>query len=458
MKIEKPPSYELKTTIDQLIATRPGVGQERFVICLFQFGGIDSHNMLIPTPGNLNFSIYEQARRPGVRIEQSELLPLNGQTWGLHPNLGHLAERWNAGRLAIVREMGTLNEPTTKAQYLDAAQAGRFRPLSVGAHDKQQWLWQDGLQHRPQSRDTGWFGRLMALLAGTWNLEPNNVLFSLFRTGSRQNRTYPPLSPVTIPAPVRPGARAYGFNQTAVRQLRELSTESEGVGLGARASGNVVRDAFVAGQVAGLAAPGYINGQLVSLPPPVNDATSSAQFVRPALQAIWTAVNRSELGVRAGVGFIGTGGWDNHAQLRENQDPRLGGLNNAFAALTAGIEAMGLSDRVTVMTESEFSRTLVDNANLGTDHGWASHSFVFGGAVLGGMYGPEPDYTLAGDWEVNISAGQNQRGIYLPRIATEQYYASFLRWLGVPAQLIPLVLPAAPRFSPVSLGFLPTRN
>lgn len=452
----KPSSFTSQQVTNLLNASRPDVGQERFVICVMQFGGIDSHNMLVPRTGNPNHAIYEQARRPGVRIEQSELLPLSGQTWGLHPALGHLHERWDAGRLAVVREMGTLNEPTTKAQYLDASQAARFRPLSVGAHDKQQWLWQDGLEHQPQSRDTGWFGRLMALLEGTWNREPNNVLFSLFPTGSRQTRTFPPLSPVTIPAPTRPVPREYGFNRNAVRQLRAYSTESEGIGLQTRFPRNVVRDAFVAGQTAGLAAPGYINAQLEPLPQAVIDATQSAQFVRPALQAIWTSLSRPEMGIRSGVGFIGTGGWDNHAQLRENQDPRLSGLNTAFAALTAGVEAMGLSDRVTIMTESEFSRTLVDNGNLGTDHGWACHSFVYGGAVIGGMYGPEPDYSLDGDWEVNLSGPI--RGVFLPRVSTEQYYATFLRWLGLPTELVPLVLPAAPRFSPTALDFLPTRN
>jgi uncharacterized protein (DUF1501 family) len=104
---------------------------------------------------------------------------------------------------------------------------------------------------------------------------------------------------------------------------------------------------------------------------------------------------------------------------------------------------------VVIFTESDFGRTLRSNSNAGTDHAWAGHSFVVGGPVVGGLYGPEPDYTIGGG-----VSDASPLGRFIPRISTEQYYATLLRWFDVPDAQIPLILPALPLYSPATLGFL----
>jgi uncharacterized protein (DUF1501 family) len=61
-------------------------------------------------------------------------------------------------------------------------------------------------------------------------------------------------------------------------------------------------------------------------------------------------------------------------------------------------------NEVTVVTMSEFGRTIYLNGSGGTDHGRGSAMFVMGGAVNGGLYGNYPSGALHdgpdGDLEV----------------------------------------------------------
>ena len=66
---------------------------------------------------------------------------------------------------------------------------------------------------------------------------------------------------------------------------------------------------------------------------------------------------------------------------------RLGAAMRYFYDATV---ELGVADRVTAFTASDFGRTLTSNAN-GSDHGWGSHHFVMGGAVNGrAFYGTPP--------------------------------------------------------------------
>ena len=104
------------------------------------------------------------------------------------------------------------------------------------------------------------------------------------------------------------------------------------------------------------------------------------------------------------------------------------------------LKNMGIFDRVTLATASDFGRTLADNGD-GTDHGWGGHQFVVGGAVNGGaLYGdiPPPSFGHSQD------AG---RGRLIPTIAVDQYAASLGRWLGLNDDSLAQALPNLRNFS-----------
>ena len=463
----RPAAYSAPATVSALQSSIPNDGL-KVIFCLFANGGWDSHNMFLPHTGNPNLSFYESARPAGVRINASEKLPLSGTNWALHPALTHWRDQWDAGRLAVLQDVGTLNEPTTAAQYDNIATASRYRPLSIGAHDVQQLLWRNGLQHQPPDRTTGWMGRVMDLFDGIWNTptaaNQNNLLLSLVSGAGNnvQARPYAPRSAAILPVQTRPAPAQYGTSGGAATRLRELFTEAEGAGLAAPAGPNRIREAWRYALREALAAPGFISSRLVALPAAASTALNNAGNMRAVVQAIHTANQRPELGIRRMVVYVSApGGWDHHAQLRGNQDPLLATFNTQIAALTEAINLLGLSNRVTFFTQSEFGRTFRSNNNFGSDHGWGGHAFIWGGAVNGGLYGQTPNYSPTGP-QATLSGNQ-----FVPTTSTEQYYATLLRWFGLPASLIPLVLPAAanPRqpvgsytpvaYSPQALGFLP---
>ncbi|MGF1504232.1 MAG: DUF1501 domain-containing protein [Anaerolineae bacterium] len=94
--------------------------------------------------------------------------------------------------------------------------------------------------------------------------------------------------------------------------------------------------------------------------------------------------------IKADVGLevaaIDLGGWDTH----ENQGTHEGGFYYLLDALGRGLGAFyaDLADRmadITVITMSEFGRTLDENASSGTDHGHGNAMFLMGGGVKGGV-------------------------------------------------------------------------
>jgi hypothetical protein len=65
-------------------------------------------------------------------------------------------------------------------------------------------------------------------------------------------------------------------------------------------------------------------------------------------------------------------------------------LGDAIKAFNTDIQSLGVADRVTGMTYSEFGRRMKSNASGGTDHGEAAPLFLFGKPVKGGITGTNP--------------------------------------------------------------------
>ena len=77
------------------------------------------------------------------------------------------------------------------------------------------------------------------------------------------------------------------------------------------------------------------------------------------------------------------------------------------------MQSQGLWDSVTVVTLSDFGRTLTSNG-LGTDHGWGGNMFLFGGAVRGGqVLGTYPD-ELGDSSPVNLGRAVQRRRSPVP--------------------------------------------
>lgn len=90
----------------------------------------------------------------------------------------------------------------------------------------------------------------------------------------------------------------------------------------------------------------------------------------------------------------------------------LGQLSDAVDAFTKDLNHLGINDRVTGMTFSEFGRRIQSNASNGTDHGSAAPMFVFGDAIAGGIYGENPTIPEFIDWDSNLEMQYDFRSVY----------------------------------------------
>ncbi len=158
---------------------------------------------------------------------------------------------------------------------------------------------------------------------------------------------------------------------------------------------------------------------------------------------------RTALGLKRQTFFCSIGGFDTHGDDQMNrQQQLLGEISAAVSAFYDATVALGVADKVTTFTASDFGRNLQSNGQ-GSDHGWGSHHLVVGGAVKGGaLYGTFPNLTVGGPDDVG------RTGVWIPTTAVDQYAATMARWFGVSPTEMPTVIPNLIKFAPADMGFM----
>ena len=131
------------------------------LVCVFLYGGNDYANTLVPYDA-ASYALY-QAQRPNLAYARSALdgtvlapaMPLAaGRQYALAPELAPLLPIFDAGRMAVLLNIGTLVQPTTKAQYTANSVP---LPPKLFSHNDQQSVWQSS---SPEGATSGWGGRL----------------------------------------------------------------------------------------------------------------------------------------------------------------------------------------------------------------------------------------------------------------------------------------------------------
>ena len=159
--------------------------------------------------------------------------------------------------------------------------------------------------------------------------------------------------------------------------------------------------------------------------------------------------------------FVQLGGFDTHAgqvgasALDGEHAAVLGTLATAMAAFWQALKAIGMTDRVTLFTQSDFGRTFAPNQTQGTDHAWGNHHLVLGGAVAGRRsYGTYPTLALGGPDDVGVDDWELQ-GRWIPTTSVDQYAATLLRWWGLAEPQLDAVRPNLRNFGAArNLGFM----
>jgi len=405
------------------------------LVCVFLFGGNDANNTVIPfdTTGYGNYSTI----RGPLAIPQNTLLPLTPlPNFALNPNLPDIQTLFNNSNAAIVANVGTLVEPTTRALF----QAGTDLPTNLFSHPDQQLEWQNASQSG--STTTGWAGRIADQLNAAYNSGAQVPMITsvdgdtLFCNGSAS-------TPVSVsPGNLSGAACSEGTTECGAQLLTAQALLGFDSGLTlVQADNTITSNAYAYAKTLSAAVQSIT--PLKTVFPTGNSLASQLQQVAQIIQV------RAALGVSRQIFFCGVGNFDTHSNQLTLQNALLASISPALAAFYAATVELGVQNSVTSFTMSDFSRTFQPNSNTGSDHAWGSHHIVMGGAVKGGqMYGTFPNLTLNGPDD----SGTNGR--WVPTTGSVQYAATLASWFGVSAAQMPAVFPNIASFPTTNLGFI----
>ena len=460
----------LAQTVDDRMMPEGG-SDYRAMVCIFMAGGNDGNNMVIPNHNDANLSnytAYSNARSAaGLAIAQNQLLPItvprmNGLSYGLHPSLGTVTgginngihELWGLGKMAIVTNVGTLVRPTTKAQYQTASHP---KPYQLFSHSDQVAQYQGG--RSDTQTYSGWGGRISDRRTSTAN--PSGLVPMITSINGAQlftaGQTTLPLAIAGAGTPLNQVLNPQGFNATApsiarmlaFNNLRSMDLSSDLVAAASRITDNAIA----------------VNTQLqTSLE--VTVTFPNTNFGNQLKQIARLIKKKDDLNVNRQIFFCQIGSFDTHNNQQNAQNGQVGLLSQMSQAMRAFYDEMivqGLSDRVTMFTMSDFSRTMNpagSGATVGTDHAWGNHMLVVGSAVTASdFYGVNttngtPYPTLAFNGPDDADSGANARGRWIPTTSVEQYAATLARWYGLPEADMSGVFPLIGNFPNTNLGFM----
>lgn len=487
----------------QLAAAGSAAGQSapdyKALVCVFLFGGNDAHNTVLATDTD-SWTRYFNTRNTGAdpialmppgtaatpvgqtnavtgRVAAAGapeawggVLPItprtaqaipNGtnatsRTFALHPFLGPLQTLFGQNRLAVLANVGTLIQPTTKSQYQSRSVAV---PASLFSHNDQQSTWQ---ALSTEGARTGWGGRFADLVAG---MNGGNTLFTAVSASgnavflSGQSVVQYQLSTGAQPAVVVSGAQGASLFGSSLgpSRVRDLITDtnlssnfaadySSVVSRSLNASATI-NSAFTQSIVTGVTtAPAYTN--------PLNGRVETNALALQLQTVARMIAAAPGLGVRRQVFFVSLGGWDTHDFQNAVQPNLLAKVAHALSYFDGALSNVGGLDRrsqVTTFTASDFGRSFTTNGD-GTDHAWGAHHFIMGGAVNGGdIYGQYP--TLGAD-VAGFNNPDAAGGAQIPTTSVDQYGATLGRWFGVSDSDIDVIFPRLRNFPARYLGFV----
>ncbi|SMY35356.1 DUF1501 domain-containing protein [Photobacterium andalusiense] len=400
------------------------------LVCVFLFGGNDAYNMIVPTPGCDAYQDYKAAR-PIMGLPESQLSPLNlttsnGVPLSLNNNMSSLLPLFESGDATAIINSGQLVQPTTRD---DISNAKVTLPQFLMAHNQQQDLWQLGTENLGHAY--GWAGRMMDMLGANGSLSP---LISV-NQGQKLLRYQKAQQTVVN----RDGSGIYAGWKNEERLDGYFAHFTQ------RKYSNIYMRNYASAMSHNVSENEAIKKILANHP---SHYTYSKSDLAEQLEMVSRLIKaRDDMHQQRQVFFVGLEGFDTHKNQKKLHPQLLQQVSDALSDFNADMVDSGLNDQVTCVTMSDFGRRLQANAS-GTDHGWAGHQIVTGGAVRGNnIYGEWPQLTANSQHNYN-------NGRIIPTIAADQVNASLCRWLGLSEPQILSIFPNLNNFYSPYIEFI----
>jgi uncharacterized protein (DUF1501 family) len=317
--------------------------KKKVLVCIFQRGAMDGLMAITPFTDQ-----YLKEARPNLFMtadSKGTLLDLDG-AFGLHPGFKSFYPLFTEKQLAIVHGIGSPNTTRSHFDAQDYMESGT--PFNKGT-------------------SSGWLNRAVGLLG-----HEGSPLRAVSLTNSLP-RSF------------------YGENPSiAISNLKDFSIQKNGKQPGVNVAAQSFEDLYDQTSNELLKETGKETFEAIDLfqkignqnYKPENDASYPGSPLGNALKQICQLI-KMDVGLE--VAFAESGGWDTHVNqgtvngifARNASD-----LSNSIAAFWKDLGV--LQDNVTIMTMTEFGRTVKQNGTGGTDHGRASCNFIIGNDVNGG--------------------------------------------------------------------------
>lgn len=406
------------------------------LVCIFLYGGNDGDNTLIPRSQS-EYNSYSAGRRI-LAVPRDQLLAISptttdGREWGFHPSWPGMQTLFTQKKLAVVANAGILLAPTTRDQFLRESVP---LPPQLFSHADQQAHWHTSWSD--QVPKTGWGGRLADVVNA---MNPNaQVSMSVSLAGSNLFEVGNQIFPYMISPE---GVISLWYYNEAWGNPETVVTKAM---LDAQYS-NLFEKTYSETFKRAIENEKKISGILRNAPP-LTTAFPDENNLADQLKMVAKLISvRAALGVRRQIFFCDMQGFDTHGEQLTTHATLLRGLGQAMKAFYDATVELGVADKVTTFSQSDFGRTYKSNGK-GSDHGWGNHQFVMGGAVKGGaIYGTIPTHRIDGPDDTSD-------GRWIPTIASDEYAATLALWFGVAPSELPSVLPNINRFNRINLGFM----
>jgi uncharacterized protein (DUF1501 family) len=358
----------------------------KILIVLNFNGGNDGLNMITPMNQYANLDKV----RPHVIIPEKKLIQLGKNDLAFHPEFKDMKVLFDEKRLKIIQNVGY-----TTADF---------------SHFRSSDIWQSASDFN-QFVTSGWLGRLAEHEHPAFPESYPNSKYpdplaielgysnSLLLTGVNSFPGFIPGSPENINNIVNEFDNDYPNTYTGdkLNYIQIIAKQSN-------LYSSVVRDAYIKGNHNIQFPNGDLGGQFYKL----------SRLIRGGLN---TRIYHATIG-----------GFDTHDYQVSPDDHTKGphanlltNVNDSIIALMKCLDQTGDSDRIMLVTYSEFGRRIASRGSGGTDHGTAFPMMIFGNNLNANVLGKNPKIDPKMTWEDNLDAEFDFRQIYASVIE---------QWLG----------------------------